>query len=182
MYRNSQHAYGLISIASHWLSALAIIGLFALGVWMVELDYYSKWYQTGPDVHRGVGVLLFFVLLLRLIFRIFDTLPQFEPTIKHWKRVLALAMHRVLYLVTLLVITSGYMISTTDGQPVDVFGWFNVPATITSIDYQEELFGDIHYYSAYVLLILAGVHTAAALKHHFVDRDATLKKMLGISR
>ena len=54
MFRNTKLSYGLIAIASHWLSAVAVIGLFAMGVWMVELTYYSPWYKTAPHWHKSV--------------------------------------------------------------------------------------------------------------------------------
>ena len=74
---------------------------------------------------------------------------------------------------------SGYLISTADGRAISVFGWFEVPATITSIPKQEDVAGLVHQYLAWGLVIFSGVHALAALKHHFIDRDATLNRMLG---
>ena len=179
---NSATDYGLVAIVIHWLMAVVIIGLFALGLWMVELDYYSEWYNTGPDIHRGLGILLLFMLLFRFALRFVSPPPGPEPGIKRWEHLSAVAMHWLLYLAILLVITTGYLISTADGSPIAVFDWFEVPATITSIEDQEDLAGELHFYLAWTLVVLSGVHALAALKHHFVDQDATLKKMLGIAR
>lgn len=56
--RNSPNGYGLITIGMHWIVAVAVFGLFGLGLWMRGLDYYSPWYQTAPDIHKSVGLLL----------------------------------------------------------------------------------------------------------------------------
>ena len=74
---------------------------------------------------------------------------------------------------------AGYLISTADGRGISVFGWFDVPASITSIPEQEDVAGAVHFYLAWGLVILAGLHGLAALKHHFIDRDTTLLRMLG---
>ncbi len=182
MLKNTQHSYGLVTILVHWLTAVAILGLFVLGVWMVGLDYYSAWYQTGPDIHRSVGLLLLLVLVLRLVWRFINPPPAPEPNIERWEQRIAVSMHWLLNLLTLLIIVSGYLISTADGRGVSVFGWLEIPATLTSIDRQEELAGKLHYYLAVLILVSASLHALAALKHHFIDRDATLKKILGINK
>ena len=74
---------------------------------------------------------------------------------------------------------SGYLISTADNRPIDVFGWFFIPASITSIPDQEDTAGLVHLVVASTLLGLVLLHAAAALKHHYIDRDDTLKRILG---
>ncbi len=71
---------------------------------------------------------------------------------------------------------SGYMISTADGQPISVFGWFDVPSLIQG-EGQEDAAGLVHKILAYATIALAAVHTIAALKHHFVDRSHILSRM-----
>jgi len=88
-------------------------------------------------------------------------------------------MHHALYLLVFLIGIRGYLISTADGRALSVFGWFEIPALVTSVDNLEDRAGDVHYLLAVALMILAGVHALAALKHHFIDRDATLTRMLG---
>ena len=74
---------------------------------------------------------------------------------------------------------AGYLISTADGRAIEVFGWFQVPATLYDLPEQEDIAGEIHELIAWALILLAGVHALAALKHHFINRDTTLLKMLG---
>lgn len=179
MLRNTPTGYGLIAIALHWLVALAVIGLFTLGLWMTELDYYDAWYKRGPELHKGIGILLFLVLVLRLVWRRLDPMPQPEPTHAPWERRLARFTHTALYVLLFAVTMAGYLISTADGRPIDVFGVFSVPALISGLDNQEDIAGEIHELLAFGLVGLAALHAAAALKHHFVDRDRTLRRMLG---
>ncbi len=78
----------------------------------------------------------------------------------------------------LALVASGYLISTADGRPVEVFGWFEVPATLHGIEGQEDAAGDIHFLLAMVLLGVVVLHALAALRHHLVLKDATLRRML----
>jgi cytochrome b561 len=74
---------------------------------------------------------------------------------------------------------SGYLISTADGRPVDVFGIFTLPATLSGLPNQADTAGDLHLAMAIAVIVLAALHALAALKHHFIDRDRTLRRMLG---
>jgi cytochrome b561 len=177
--RNSPTRYGLVSVLLHWLVALTVFGLFALGFWMVGLDYYSPWYRRAPDLHKSIGLLLFAVMLLRLFWRFFSPAPAALASHGRWTRLASKLGHGLLYLGLFAVMISGYLISTADGRPISVFGWFEVPATLTSIPDQADLAGLLHEYLAWGLVLLALVHALAALKHHFIDRDSTLTRMLG---
>ena len=79
------------------------------------------------------------------------------------------------------VVVVGYLLSTATGDGVDVFGLFEVPATITSVTNQEDWAGDLHYWFAVSVIGLSVLHGLAALKHHFYDKVSTLKRMLGTS-
>ena len=174
---NSKAKYGLFSIILHWIMAILIVGLFALGTYMVGLDYYDPWYKKAPDIHRSFGIIVVLLLIIRWIWRLSNTRPQ-EPGRK-WERHIANVLHRLFYALIAAVAISGYLITTADGQPIVVFNWFNVPATITGIENQEDIAGDIHEWLTTTLIILASAHALAALKHHFIDRDSTLRRMLG---
>ena len=174
---NTRERYGLVAIALHWLVALTVIALFALGLWMVELDYYDAWYRRAPALHKAIGILLFLVVLIRIGWHSFSPRPQsigggIEVT-------MARLVHRVLLILPLLVMFSGYLISTADGSSVDVFSLFEVPAIISDIEGQEDIAGDVHLVLAITLVVITALHMLAAFKHHFIDRDATLRRMLG---
>jgi cytochrome b561 len=178
-WRNSSSHYGLVSILMHWLVALTVFGLFALGYWMVELDYYSGWYKTAPDLHKSIGLLLFAVMLGRLLWRWISPPPASLPNHGRLTRVASRLGHSFLYLGLFVLMIAGYLISTADGRGIEVFGLFTVPATLTSIPGQEDVAGMVHKYLGWALVIFAGIHGLAALKHHVIDRDRTLVRIFG---
>ncbi len=178
-WRNSTRRYGLVSILLHWGVALVVFALFGLGLWMVGLNYYSPWYRTAPDIHKSVGLLLLVVMLLRLLWRVLSPPPPALDSYSTLTRRGAVLGHGLLYLGLFVLMLSGYLISTADGRPISVFGWFSVPALLSGLPGQEDIAGAVHYWLAWALIGLAAVHALAALKHHFIDRDATLKRMLG---
>jgi cytochrome b561 len=124
-------------------------------------------------------VLLFIATLGRLAWRLATGQPRGLPTHAPWERAAARLVHFALYLLLLGVMISGYLISTADGRPVAVFGWFKIPALISGIERQEDIAGLIHLILASVLIALALVHAGGALKHHLFDHDRTLRRMLG---
>lgn len=178
--RNSVDRYGWVSIVVHWISALVIVGLFALGLWMTSLSYAHPWYNRAPDIHESVGVLLIAVIAFRLLWRWSNPAPAFEPGMAAWEVLAAHGAHWAMYVLMVVVLLSGYLIPTADGSWIDVFGWFSTPPLVLGIERQEDWAGWIHYWGAWGLIGVAAVHTLAALKHHFIERDRTLKKMLGI--
>ena len=178
--RNSAHGYGLVAICLHWLVAFTVIGLFALGVWMTGLTYYDYWYKRAPELHKSIGALLFLVMLGRVVWRALNVTPEAEPGVGLLQRRMAHAVHLLLYVLLFALMVSGYLISTADGRPIDVFSLFALPAIVSSIPNLEDMAGTVHWYLALTLIGLASLHALAALKHHFIDRDSTLKKMLGI--
>ncbi|CEP35893.1 MULTISPECIES: cytochrome b [unclassified Halomonas] len=176
MWRNSRNGWGLVSILFHWLSALTIIGLFALGWWMTDLGYYDPWYNQGPWVHRSIGILLLFATFARLVWRFLQPTPHAEGN--RLETIAAHVGHIALYVLVLVVMVSGYLISTADGRGISVFGWFEVPALLHDLPNQASLAGEVHWYSALVLMILAGGHALAAFKHHWLNRHKALVRML----
>jgi len=179
---NTTTTYGAVHIVLHWLVAISVIGLFALGVWMVELGYYDPWYNRAPAVHKAFGIVLVVVMLIRLVWRWANGVPEPEPGVRRWETRAAHGVHAVLYIGVFSAIISGYLIATAKGAPVAVFDLFSVPATIHGLHRQEDLAGEFHYYITYGLIGLAALHALAALKHHLIDRNATLLRMLGMKR
>lgn len=86
MFRNSKLAYGIPAIVIHWISALVVIGLFAVGVWMVELTYYSTWYKTAPHLHKSIGILLLAATIFRLVWRLVNPRLHLRQAINRGKR------------------------------------------------------------------------------------------------
>lgn len=160
--------------------AIAVLGLFGVGWYMVELTYYDALYKTLPDLHKSIGILVAAALVLRIIWRLANPTPQPEPGGHRYEQLASRFAHLALYLLMIVIVCSGYLISTADGSSISVFDWFEVSATVTSIPEQEDVAGRVHEYLAYALVALVTLHAVAALKHHFVNKDNTLRRMLGI--
>ena len=179
--RNSSARYGLISILLHWGIALAVYAMFGLGLWMVTLSYYDGWYHQAPELHKSIGILLMMGLVIRVIWRHISRPPSAPKSHSTLTRVTAAGAHIALYSILFAIFISGYLISTADGKPISVFGLFDVPATLSDAGSQADLAGQIHLWLAWGVVILSALHGLAALKHHFIDKDDTLKRMLGRS-
>ena len=176
-WRNNAKGYGLIQITLHWVVAALVAVLLPLGLWMTGLDYYDPWYRKGPDLHRAIGVILALLLVLRLTLRLSQVRPR-ALTRPGWETRLAGSAHFLLYALPLALVISGYLISTADGRSVEVFGWFEVPATLHGLEGQEDIAGDVHFALAMALLAVVALHLLAALRHHLFLKDATLRRML----
>ncbi len=179
--KNTENSYGLVAVLFHWVIALGVIGLFALGLWMDGLTYYDKWYRTAPHVHKSLGVLLIFLVVVRLAWRLYNSRPAELVSHKRWEKIIARITHFLFYLLLFSMFFSGYLITTAKGQSLDVFDWFSIPAVVSDGENLEDIAGEIHESIAFTIIGLAIVHALAALKHHFIDRDKTLLRMLGKS-
>lgn len=178
MWRNGRDHYGLVSIFLHWVIALAMLGLVGLGAWMVGLTYYDPWYNRSLALHKAFGVLVLVLAAAKFGWRIADRSPAFGPEVKAYERAGAVAMHWALNALIVLLPVTGYLISTSEGAGIDVFGAFEVPALFAVSEGTRDLAIEVHFYMAYGILGLAAVHAGAALKHHLIDRGSTLRRML----
>lgn len=181
MLKNTEDSYGLVSIALHWLMAISIFSLFGLGLYMVELTYYDAWYKGSLDLHKNIGMTLFVVLMLRIVWRVINITPKnsnesaskIEVNAAHYG-------HLALYSLMVFLMLSGYLISTADGRAIDVFGLISIPALPISVANQEDIAGNIHEILAWALILLSAGHALAALKHHFINKNNTLVRILKV--
>ncbi|MCT4657193.1 MAG: cytochrome b [Cohaesibacter sp.] len=174
--KNSKDGYGLVARLLHWLMAIAILGLFGLGFWMVDLTYYSPYYKTAPDLHISIGMTLLVALIGRIVWRQINPRPDDSYLPTH-ERIISHLVHMALYALLIILMISGYLIFTADGRPLIIFGLFEVPSLYQATGLEDQA-GFIHKYTAYGLIGLSTIHALAALKHHFIDKDPTLLRML----
>jgi cytochrome b561 len=127
-----------------------------------------------------VGILLAILTLFRVIWKHVTPSPKTEG--KPFEVIGAKLAHWFMYLALMVIFISGYLISTEDGRGIEVFNWFTVPGLGALFDGQADLAGEIHFYAAWALIITVSVHALAALKHHFIDKDNTLRKLIGASK
>jgi len=176
--RNTSTGYGLVTKLLHWSIALSILGLIGLGWYMVDLTYYDPWYHRTLELHRVLGLAVLGAAALFLVWKRISPSPALPLTVPRGQQVAAALVHHVLILMMLLLPVTGYLISTSAGQGVPVYGWFEVPALWKVGDATRDLVIAIHYYCAYGTGLLAAAHAAAAIKHQFIDRDGILARML----
>ncbi len=177
MLKNSEQRYGVIAMLFHWLSAVAIVCLFFIGLWMMDVGYEHHWYDLAVHYHESLGIILAIVIILRWVWRQLNTRPTYVSSLSSLEKRSATIVHHSLYFLCLVIFISGYLMPTADGRGIDVFTWFTVPALIDLKYQQVDIAGDVHIWLAYVLMVLACIHTLAALKHHFIDKDNTLNKI-----
>lgn len=180
-WRNTTQSWGLLLILLHWITAVVVFGLYALGWYMVDLSYYDGWYNSAPFWHKSVGLMLMLFVIVRIVWRFIDAQPDALASHQPWERLIAKIVHIILYLMLLVIFVSGYLIATADGSAISFFGLFDVPSLVEGVDNLEDRAGEVHAWLADSLMVLVILHALAALKHHFIDRDNTLKRMLGVS-
>lgn len=172
---NSSKRYGVPAILLHWLIALIMIALLALGLYMVRLPISLeklKFYGW----HKEIGFLLLMLAMFRICWRLINVRPELAlPT---WEKLAALTAHWLFYLIMFALPITGWLITSAAGLPVSFFGLFVIPAIIPPNDQLLHLFELIHRLVAYFLIGLICLHTAAALKHHFINKDDILKRMI----
>lgn len=174
--RNTTQNYGWIARGLHWLVAATVLGMFGLGLWMRGLDYYDPWYQPAPELHISIGLLLMGAMVLRVVWKATNPKPAPIGDNRIEQKLASLA-HVGLYIVLFALMITGYLYATAEGRPAGIFGVIQVPAVPGSAIVKGYI-GWVHEYLAYMIMALTGLHTAAALKHHFIDRDNTLRRMM----
>lgn len=180
-WKNTSSSFGHMAILLHWAVGITVYGMFALGLWMATLSYYDTWYHKAPDIHKSIGILLFITMVIRVIWRWISPPPKPLSSYSRITRVTSHLVQVALYVILFSILISGYLISTADGQAISVFGWFEVPAILSSSSQQADTAGEIHEVLAWSVVVLSLLHALAAVKHHFIDGDVTLKRMLGRS-
>ncbi len=176
---NTTDRFGLVAIILHWVIALSVFGLFGMGWYMIDLSYYDKLKYTLPAIHKGIGILLIFVFGFWVIWKMINLAPKPVEGSSRFEIIASRLAHLGLAGLLAVILVTGYLIPTAKGMGISVFGWFELPATITSIPQQEDITGLIHKYLAYTIIGLALLHAGAALKHHIINKDDTLRRMLG---
>ena len=176
--KNNKHNFGIVTIFLHWLMAILIIALFALGLYMVELDYYSKWYVAAPWWHKSVGLAVFALLIFRVVWFFSHAHPAPLASYRVWEIKIAKLTHYSFYILLVIISISGYFIATAKGAAIEFFNLFEVPAMKRFDTNEADIAGKIHEYASYIVAFLFFLHVCATIKHHFIDKDTTFLRML----
>ena len=173
--------YTFTAIGLHWLIALTIIGSFALGFYMADLPISPqklKFYSW----HKWAGVTIFLFVVLRLGWRLAHQPPELPAGMPAWQRSVAAATHVLLYLLMVAVPLSGWLMSSAKGFQTVWFGVLPLPDLLTKNAELGDLLQQMHKLLNYSMAALVLAHLGAALKHHFIDRDDILARMLPFLR
>ncbi len=170
-------SYTTTAKALHWLMALLIFGLLALGFYMHDLplspeklQYYS-W-------HKWAGVTVFFLAWLRLAWRVGHPPPALPAAMPRFLQLAAHGAHGLLYVLMLAIPLSGWLMSSAKGFQTVWFGVLPLPDLIGKDKELGVLLAQVHFSLNLLLVLLLAGHIGAALKHHLVDKDDILRRML----
>jgi cytochrome b561 len=174
---NSRFRYGWLAILLHWLMAVLLILLVVLGLYMTRIPI-SPLKLKLYGWHKQLGILALILVVGRLLWRLINQRPVFPFVMPDWEKFAALSAHWTFYACMFLLPISGWLLTSAAGLPVSFFGWGVLPDFIAPNESQRLWLTQIHNWLAYLLIGLLCLHTLAAFKHHFINKDDILRRML----
>ena len=169
--------YTVTAKGLHWLMALLIIGLLALGFYMSDLPLSPEKLQFY-SWHKWAGVTVFALVWLRLLWRVTHRPPAYPISMSGLQQALAHTGHLVLYVLMIVIPLSGWLMSSAKGVQTVWFGVLPLPDLIGRDKELGKQLAELHSALNIGLLLLIGAHAAAALFHHLVHKDDILRRML----
>jgi cytochrome b561 len=178
--RNTAEAYGSVSKFLHWAVVLLLLPQYFLVEAAEDLPDGLEKLQL-MTWHKSIGMLVLLFALVRIGWK-FANKGQPGAIGDAWQRKTAAAGHGLLYLLILAQPITGWIMSSSANYPVTLFDWFRFPAIVGENHDLHELMEEVHEFLFISLLVVAAMHVAAALYHHFVLKDGVLRRMLPFSR
>ena len=173
--------YHGVSIALHWVLALALAAMFGVGLYMADLPF-SPLRLKLYNWHKWAGVVILALSLIRLLWRLTHRPPalprRIEAAMPAWQMRAYHATHGLLYALFFIVPLVGWAYSSAAGFSIVLFGVLPLPDFVSPDKALAALIKPWHEWSAFALAALVVLHVLAALKHHWVDRDGLLQRML----
>lgn len=177
MLKNTNSSYGVISILNHWIGAFLFLGSLAMGLYMQLMPRSPQ----KEEVLYGHQVLAYGVLVfvaVRILWKMMTPTPKIIRSFALWEMYLAKAVHSLLFWSLLIMPLSGWFILNALNQDVVVYQNYVLPRIIEPSDVVAFSSTLVHKYLGQVVLFILCLHILGSLKHHFVDRDKTLSRML----
>jgi cytochrome b561 len=175
-------SYNIAAIVLHWLVVLLIAVTFPIAWIMVDMKDDSPAQLSWFAVHISIGISILLLVTLRLINRLFSGAPAAPADTPVVMQKLTGLIHLGLYALLFIVPFTGWVMASAGGNAVSFFGIFSLPDLVVKDDGLHETTQSLHETVAYILLGLIALHTTAALKHQFVQRDDVLARMLPFLR
>ena len=173
----TQPRYTPTAIALHWVAAALIFCGFSLGLFMTGLEVtpakfrYFAW-------HKWIGITVFLLAAARLAWRAAHPALPLPATMPAWQVRASRIAHAALYVLMLVIPLSGWIYSSSTGVSVSYLGLIDLPDLVAKDRETAKILLLLHKSLNYTLAAVVTLHIAAALKHHFVDRDDVMARML----
>ncbi|SRR5258706_9569287 len=187
---DSKQKLSATTVSLHWIIALAIFGTWPLGLYMATTRNYALW-----PWHQSIGYVLFPIILVRLIWRFRNGWPQPVSIYSRVEQILAKLVHWALLIALLVMPMTGIVSTYAGGYDITVFGLTLIPDVpnhaIVAADaihklkvtprneWLHDFLQQVHIVVAWILAAAVVLHVTGALKHHLIDKDGTLRRMLG---
>jgi cytochrome b561 len=169
--------YTATAIALHWLLAIGLVAIGAFGVYMHGLPL-SPWKLRVFSWHKWAGVTAFLLVLVRLGWRLTHRPPALPVTMSPLARFAAHTGHAMIYVLMFAIPLSGWLMSSAKGFQTVYFGILPLPDLVAHDRALGNALLQVHQALNITLAVLVAGHAAAALRHHFIDRDGVLARML----
>ncbi len=181
-FANTTQRYGIVAIMLHWVMAALLIGLVALGLYMVSLPDAGFDREKIPLIllHKEYGIATLALASFRLAWRVGNALPALVAHLPDWQKVAARFVHLCFYGLMFALPATGWLMSSAAAIPVYFFGVM-LPDFIPPDDHVFHALIALHTWLSYALIGCFLIHAGAALRHHFMLKDETLKKMLPLT-
>lgn len=178
MLKNTTQKYGSVAQLFHWVIVGLIIYQFYLANKAEDLSPLQKIGVLAQ--HKSIGMTIFALAVLRLAWRLANPVPAVPADMPNWQRLGAHFSHGALYVLIMVTPLFGWMMSSARNFPVSWFGVFTFPNLVKPDKASYEFFLTAHHWLAYAIFAVAVLHALAAFKHHFIDRDNVLRRMLPV--
>lgn len=177
MLKNTQENYGSLSKLFHWTIFVLVTLMLLCGFFMEDMPESIQ--GTVYMCHKSTGILILGLMILRIFWRLVNITPELPEKTPVLEKMFARLVQILLYLSLLMMPVSGWILSTAAGKTPVFYGLITMPFPGVEVNKKlAHMAGNFHEILAYTLLILIGLHIAGALKHHFIDRDKVLKRMM----
>lgn len=175
--KNTPGRWGTVSKTLHWLIALLILALGIVGLVMGEFPKTPKYFWIYT-LHKSLGISVLALVGLRLAWRLYAGAPA-PVAVPGWQARAASLTHGLLYLLMFALPLSGWLYDSASGlRPFRLFGLWEMPKLVAPSESLRVVFHGVHEWGFWALILLVGVHAAAAFHHHLQLRDSTLARML----
>jgi len=174
---NLSNRYTITAMSLHWFMAVLLICLFAVGVYMHELPL-SPWKLQVYSWHKWAGVTAFILVLARLAWRFTHRPPPLPINMSRSAELAAHAGHASLYILMIAIPLTGWLMSSAKGFQTVYFGIIPIPDLLAKDKELGNLLREVHETLNFILAAVVIGHTAAAFKHHLVNKDDVLTRML----